>query len=277
MEKQSKGKRVFITGAGSGLGRAVALGWASRQWQVAVTDVDSERISETVSLVERAGGKALGLFCDVTRPEDLERAAAAVREAWGGVDVVVNNAGVSAYGDMETISVERWRWILDINLMGCIYGCKTFIPMLADQEGGGHIVNVASYLAFLSAPGSACYNLTKAAILSLSETLRIELAGKNIGVSVLLPSFFQTNLMDQFYCADKEKAIMIRTLFSRSSWSAERVAGHLIRAVEKNRFYVLPQWDARLLWRVKRWLPGLYLKIFSFLYRHNVIQKVLGV
>lgn len=276
MKKRLKGKRVFITGAGSGLGRALALGWASRQWQVVVTDVDEERISETVLLVERAGGTAMGLFCDVTRPEELERAAASVREAWGGVDVVVNNAGVSAYGDMETIPVERWRWILDINLMGAIYGCKIFIPMLAAQ-GGGHIVNVASYLAFLSAPGSACYNVTKAAILSLSETLRIELAGKKIGVSVLLPSFFQTNLMDQLYCGDKEKEAMIRTLFSRSSYTAEKVAGHLIRAVEKNRFYVLPQWDAKLLWRVKRWMPGLYLKTFSFLYRYNVIQKVLGV
>ena len=276
MNKRLAGKRVLITGAGSGLGRALALGWAGRGWRVAVSDIDPERIEQTVKMVDGAGGQALGITCDVTQPESLAAAALAVRDAWGGVDVVVNNAGVSAYGDMETIPLERWRWIMDINLMGCIYGCKTFIPMLA-QQGGGHIVNVASYLAFLSAPGSACYNLTKAAILSLSETLRIELSGKNIGVSVLMPSFFQTNLMEQLYCEDKEKETMIRTLFDRSSFPAEKVAERLIRAVEKNRFYVLPQWDAWLLWRVKRWLPGTYLKVFSFLYRRNVIQKVLGV
>ncbi len=276
MNKRLAEKRVLVTGAGSGLGRALALGWAGRQWRVAVSDIDPERVEGTVEMVKRAGGQALGITCDVTQPEHLEAAAATVRDAWGGVDVVVNNAGVSAYGDMETIPVERWRWIMDINLMGCIYGCKTFIPMLA-QQGGGHIANVASYLAFLSAPGSACYNLTKAAIVSLSETLRIELSGKNIGVSVLMPSFFQTNLMDQLYCQDKEKETMIRTLFDRSSFPAEKVAGQLIRAVEKNRFYVLPQWDARVLWRVKRWLPRIYLGTFSFLYRKNVIQKVLGV
>lgn len=276
MNKRLAGKRVLITGAGSGLGRAVALGWAGRGWRVAICDIDPERIEQTVKMVEEAGGRALGIECDVTGPENLEAAAVAVRDAWDGVDVVVNNAGVSAYGDMETIPVERWRWIMDINLMGCIYGCRTFIPVLAGQ-GGGHIVNVASYLAFMSAPGSACYNLTKAAIVSLSETLRIELAGKNIGVSVLMPSFFQTNLMDQLYCEDKTQETMIKTLFNRSSYPAEKVAGQLVRAVEKNRFYVLPQWDARLLWRVKRWLPRTYLGAFAFLYRRNVIQKVLGL
>ena len=192
------------------------------------------------------------------------------------VDAVINNAGVSAYGDMETIPIERWQWIVNINLMGVIYGCKAFIPILKAQ-GGGHIVNIASYLAFLSAPGSTCYNLTKAGILSLSETLKIELAGNNIGVSVVMPSFFKTNLMDQLYCTDSQKETMIRTLFSRTSFPAAKIAAHIINAMENNRFYVLPQWDARLLWRVKRWMPNLYLKLFAFAYRKEYINKILGV
>jgi len=276
VKKRLKGQRIFITGAGSGLGRAVAGRLGSRHWRVGVADIDPARVQETVSMVQAAGGQALAISCDVTRPEDLEAAAAEMQTAWGGVDVVMNNAGVAVYGDMETISLERWRWIVDINLMGVIHGCRAFIPVLASQ-GGGHIVNVGSYLAFLSAPGSACYNLTKAGILSLSETLRIELAEKNIGVSVLLPSFFQTHLMDQLYCDDPEKKAMVRTLFARSTWPADRVAERLIAAVEKNRFYVLPQWDAKLLWRVKRWLPDFYLKTFAFLYRRRVIQKMLGI
>lgn len=276
MKNRFPEKRAFITGAGSGLGRALCLELAKDHWKIGVADIDPDRMAETAALVGRQGGQSLGITCDVTRPEDLERAAAAVKSAWGGVDVVINNAGVSAYGDMETIPVERWQWIININLMGVIYGCRAFIPVLA-QQGRGHIINIASYLAFLSAPGSTCYNVTKAGILSLSETLRIELAGKHIGVSVVMPSFFKTNLMDQLYCNDSGKEKMIRTLFSRSSVPAAKIAGQIIRAMEKNRFYVLPQWDAQLLWRVKRWMPNLYLKLFAFAYRKEYINKILGV
>ena len=269
-------KRAIVTGAGSGLGRALCLELAGRGWRVGVADVDAGRITETAELVRRRGGQALEIGCDVTRPQDLDQAAVTVQNAWGGVDLVVNNAGVSAYGDMETIPMERWRWIIDINLMGVIHGCRSFIPVL-ERQGGGHIINIASYLAFLAAPGSACYNVTKAGILSLSETLRIELAGKNIGVSVVMPSFFQTNLMDQLFCTDSSKEKMIRTLFSRSTVPASKIAARVLAAMEKNRLYVLPQWDARLLWGIKRWMPGLYMKLFSFLYRKQIINRILGV
>ena len=269
-------KRVFVTGAGSGLGRALCLALADRGWKTGLADINEERLRETAELVRRRGGQALEVSCDVTRAQDLENAAAIVRGEWGGVDVVINNAGVSAYGDLETIPVERWTWILNINLLGVIHGCRAFIPVL-EKQGGGHIINIASYLAFLAAPGSTCYNVTKAGILSLSETLRIELAGKNIGVSVAMPSFFKTNLMDQLYCSDSGQEKMIRTLFSRSSFPAAKVAEHIIRSMEKNRFYILPQWDARLLWHIKRWMPGLYLKMFAFAYRKGYINRILGV
>ncbi len=269
-------KRAFVTGAGSGLGRALCLALAARSWQVGVADIDPDRVADTAALVRQQGGQPLEIVCDVTRPADLDKAAAAVRSAWNGVDLVINNAGVSAYGDMETIPIERWEWIIGINLMGVIHGCKAFIPILKAQ-GGGHIVNIASYLAFLAAPGSTCYNVTKAGILSLSETLKIELSGSGLGVSVVMPSFFKTNLMDQLYCNDEGKEKMIRTLFSRTEYPAKKVAAQIIAAVEKNRFYVLPQWDARLLWRIKRWLPNLYLKLFAFAYRKEYINRILGV
>lgn len=269
-------RRVFITGAGSGLGRALCLALAARGWKTALADINGDRLRETAALVRQQGGQSLEISCDVTRAQDLEKAAALVGGEWGGVDVVINNAGVSAYGDMETIPLDRWTWILNINLMGVIHGCKSFIPVL-EKQGGGHIVNIASYLAFLAAPGSSCYNVTKAGILSLSETLRIELAGKNIGVSVVMPSFFKTNLMDQLYCPDSVQEKMIRTLFFRSTIPAGRIAEDIIRAMERNRFYVLPQWDARLLWHIKRWMPGLYLKMFAFVYRKGYINRILGI
>ncbi|MEW6078877.1 MAG: SDR family oxidoreductase [Thermodesulfobacteriota bacterium] len=269
-------KRAFITGAGSGLGRALCLELARDGWRIGVADVNREGAGQTAELVRQQGGEPLVISCDVTRAEDLEHAAATVEKTWGGVDVVVNNAGVSAYGDMETIPVERWRWIMDINLMGVIHGCRAFIPVL-DRQGGGHIINVASYLAFLATPGSTCYNVTKAGILSLSETLRIELAARHIGVSVVMPSFFQTNLMDRLFCTDSGKEKMIRTLFSRSSVPASTIAAYVIAAMEKDRLYVLPQWDARLLWRIKRWMPGLYMKLFTFLYRKGYVNRILGV
>jgi NAD(P)-dependent dehydrogenase (short-subunit alcohol dehydrogenase family) len=161
-------KRAAITGAGSGLGRCMALELGADGWKVALADIDEERAEESATLVREAGGEALVVVCDVTQPEDLERLAEGVREAWGGLDLLVNNAGVAHGGVMERIPLEDWRWILDINLMGAVHGCRTFIPML--EEGGGHIINVASMAGMASAPEMSAYNASKAALVSLSET-----------------------------------------------------------------------------------------------------------
>ena len=266
------GKRVFITGAGSGLGRTLALSFASLGWKVCVAEIDPERTRQTTQEVNQAGGEALAMTCDVTRPENLDKAATTLLDQWGGVDIVINNAGVSGCGLMEEIDLERWEWILNINLKSVIYGCRSFIPMLKKQ-GSGHIVNVASYLGFVSSPESSCYNVTKAGVISLSETLRIELAKSNIGVSVVMPSFFKTNLMDQLYAADERQEKLVRALFEKANFSSEKVTQCILKGITANRFYILPQWDAKLIWMIKRLSPELFLRLFSFIYRKSLIEK----
>ncbi|MCP4711328.1 MAG: SDR family NAD(P)-dependent oxidoreductase, partial [Planctomycetes bacterium] len=124
-------KRAFITGAGSGLGRALCLEFATRGWRIAVAEIDPERSRETIDLIARAGGEPLEILCDVTQAQEVEMAAERIKKEWGGVDVVINNVGVSGGGYMEEIPLERWEWIMDLNIRSTIYGCRSFIPILA--------------------------------------------------------------------------------------------------------------------------------------------------
>lgn len=271
-----KAKRIFITGAGSGLGRALSLEFARNGWMVASSDINVLRVGETFDLIKHAGGTCIEIKCDVTKYDEIKKAASIIKSKWGGVDIIVNNAGVPMYGDMEDIPVERWKWIMDINMMGVIYGCKAFIPLMLEQ-GYGHIVNIASYLGFVPGPGTSGYNVTKAGVISLSETLRIELVKKKIGISVVTPSFFKSDLIDRIYITDEKYKKMANAVFGMTSFTSENIARYIYKGVMKNRFYIIPQWDARLMWRVKRLCPELYLKLMMSVHKRGLIEKYFGV
>jgi NAD(P)-dependent dehydrogenase (short-subunit alcohol dehydrogenase family) len=267
-------KRIFITGGGSGLGRSLALEFASRGWRVAVGDIHSTRAAKTSEMVCRAGGDPLDFHCDVTVPEDLESAANTLRKTWGGIDILVNNAGIAVVGEMDKIPLDKWEHILATNLKSVIYGCRTFVPHMAAQ-GGGHIVNVASNAGIASLPEMGPYNLTKAGVISLSETLRIELAARNIGVTVLAPTFFKTRLMESFYSPDDRQCRLANRFFDKSHCTANDVACRTWYAVRRNRFYVIPQFDGKLVWLAKRLAPELYFRILAFGYRRGWVDKLL--
>lgn len=275
MDKFS-GKRIFITGAGSGLGRALSLAYAKSGWKVGVAEIDPARARETCDLVRQAGGEPSEIICDVSRVENIENAAGKIEEMWGGVDIVINNAGISCGGFMEDIPLEKWEWVMGINLMSVVYGCRTFIPMLKKQESG-HIVNVASYFGFFPPAESAPYNMTKAGVISISETLRTELSPYGIGVSVVMPSFFKTRLMDQLYMTDAKQVNKVKTLFDKAKFTPEQVAQITINAIQKNRLHVLPQIDAKALWVMKRISPALFFRLSAFVYRHHIVERVLGL
>ncbi len=268
-------KRVVITGAGSGLGRAMSIEFAKLGWRVCISDINPERAEQTRTLVEKSGGTPLVIDCDVTRPEQLEALAGALEKQWGGVDVVINNAGVAAAGYMEKIALETWDWIIALNLKSVIYSCRSFIPML-EKQGGGHIVNVASNAGIASLPEMSCYNVTKAGVISLSETLRSELADRKIGVSVVAPSFFKTNLMDQFSSPDPRQRKMANAFFDRSRATSKDVAKDAIRAVRKNRLYVITQMDGKFAWICKRMTPRLYFRVLSWIYKMGLGDRYLG-
>lgn len=274
--KRFKKKRAFITGAGSGLGRALALEFASKGWKVGIGDIDRQRAEETRRLVEERGGAGLVVICDVTDEKAQQAAAEALRKEWGGVDVLINNAGVAAAGTIEKIPMDQWDWIINLNLKSVILGCKVFVPLM-EAGGGGHIVNVASSAGIASLPEMSCYNVTKAAVISLSETLFTELAPKKIGVTVVAPTFFKTNLMDQFRSTDERQRDMAQKFFSKSLATAEQVAAHVMKSIRKKRLYAIYQPDGKLVWFAKRLAPQLYYRTVGFFYSNTLVKKAASV
>ena len=182
--------RVVITGGSSGLGRAFARRFGALGASVLLADIDDTGAAETKSLVEAAGGRAWTTRCDVSKPEEVEALVQRAQEHLGGTDVVINNAGVAVAGAVGDVPLKDWAWIVDINLWGVVYGCHFFAPVFKRQRSG-HIINVASLAAIAQAPNMGPYNVTKAAVVALSETLAAELHGSGAGVTVLCRASFR--------------------------------------------------------------------------------------
>ena len=257
MKASVGGLRVFITGAGSGLGRAIALHYAALGARVACTDRDSATAAETLSHVEKEGGSGLAFALDVTNEDDFVAARQKLVNAWGGVDLVVNNAGVATAGDIEQAQLADWEWVININLLGVVRGCKVFAPLLRAQKSG-HIVNIASFAGIANPPGMGSYNASKAAVIALSETLRHELAEAAVGVSVVCPAFFPTNLMNSARVVQPGTIGLVHKWMKHSGVTAEGVAAQIARAVDQRQFMVLTHRDSRIQARLKRLMPELF-------------------
>lgn len=262
-------ERVLITGAGSGLGRALALRFAAAGYRVSVTDRDADSAQATLDAIAAAGGPAgWAARLDVTSDSEFADLATRLQDEWGGIDVLVNNAGVATAGTVVDSPIEQWRWVLDINLLGCVRGCRAVLPAMI-AAGRGHVVNVASFAGIANPPAMASYNAAKAAVISLSETLRFELAPHGIGVSVACPSFFKTNLLatsrrdaplDSADTAPQMTRIVER-LMDKAALTATDVAEAIFAAVRDRRFLVLPQADDRRRALLKRLSPELYFRV----------------
>lgn len=261
-----EGSRAVITGAGSGLGRALCLELARHRARVLISDRDATSARETAHLVEQAGGKALFEVCDVTQPEHVERLAETAFSQLGGVDLLVNNAGVACGGEVGQLPLAEWKRVLDVNLWGVIHGCHTFVPRLR-QQGSGHILNIASAAGLISMGYMAPYNVSKAAVVSLSETLYLELKAAGIGVTVACPTFFRTNIAASAQYTDPRLGKAGSRLVGQARHGPETVARELLRAVEQRARYALPIADGRWAWRLKRLSPD------AFLYATHLLQK----
>ncbi len=244
--------RAVVTGAGSGLGRAFCLELSRRGARVVGADLKEEGLKETAALM--TGAPMETFVCDVSKRDEVEVMERFAREKLGGVDLLINNAGVAVSGEMGTVSGDDWAWIVGVNLMGVAHGCEVFVPGMRKQNSG-HVINVASLAGIACAPTMAPYNATKAAVIAISETLVGELDNTGVGVSVLCPSFFPTNIAANARGTDAKMKGVVDRLMSQSKWSADDVARMTLDAAAAGQVYVLPHVEGRLLWWVKRGAP----------------------
>ena len=255
---------VVITGAASGLGRAFALAWAEKGFEVGILDIDVEGARETREMIEKAGGRGEVFRCDVSSLDEVEAAADHFFARWEAVGILVNNAGIGGGGAVGEIPIRDWEKVVGIDLWGVIYGCHAFIPRMKEQ-GGAHIVNVSSLAGLISAPRFASYNMSKAAVVALSQTLKTELASSGIGVTVVCPPVVKTDILentlgmvDEVVYDIASELELLRTAMSASRITPGDIAAMTVRAVEKNRLYVIPGIPLRLSWLNARLAPSLF-------------------
>jgi NAD(P)-dependent dehydrogenase (short-subunit alcohol dehydrogenase family) len=257
-DKRSRNAAAVITGAGSGIGAAFAVELAKRGGRVVCSDIDDNAAQATADAIGIDGGKALALRCDVSQANDVALLAKEAQDWFGGPPtLVINNAGVGAGGHpVGEVSLDDWNWVLGINLWGPIHGCHVFAPILREAGYGG-IINVASAAAFGAAPGMAAYNVSKAGVLSLSETLAAEMSGTGVNVTVLCPTFVKTNIVEAGRITDKSTQMAGR-LMRWTGFSPERVVRTCLDTLDRGGLYCMPQPDARIGWGIKRFTPTVY-------------------
>ncbi|HRK27301.1 MAG TPA: SDR family NAD(P)-dependent oxidoreductase [Chitinophagales bacterium] len=250
-------KRAFITGAASGLGRALCYELAKDRWTIGICDIDPNGLQQTADTIEQLGGKPIIFDLDVADAPDYELVAKEFLQKTGGIDLLVNNAGIAGYsGNMEDCPITDWQWIVNINLMGVVHGCHYFIPTMK-QQGFGYILNIASAAGFANAPNMSGYNVTKAGVISLSETLFNELKPFGIDVSVTMTTFFQTNIM-QHSKGHPDRIKRGHQLIKESNIKAKTMAQLMLKACGNKQFAQIYPFQSRFLFNLKRFTPGLF-------------------
>lgn len=249
-------RRAVVTGAGSGLGRAFCLELASRGGRIVLGDIDLKGAEETARMVRERGGEAVVARCDVRDYADVEQLADLAQRTYGGADLLINNAGVAVGGPIGELKAEDWKWCLDINVLGVAHGLEAFVPRFRKQ-GSGAILNVASAAGLISTANLGPYNASKAAVVAMSETLAAELRGSGIGVTVLCPTFFPTNIFKSARnTSESGMNKLVEKLMERSPLKADDVARIALEHVDRGELFCVPMADGRLLWRIKRLRPA---------------------
>ncbi len=242
------GRTAFITGGASGLGLAMARAMANKGAKIMLADRDEAGLATAKEALSNTNAVVETVVCDVTDPEAVKAAADATIQAFGKVHIVVNNAGVAIGGQPGEVPLEDWRWIVDVNLLGVVYGVEVFTPLIKSHGEGGHFINTASMAGHVSNPGMGPYNATKYAVVGYSEGMKVELAADNIGVSVLCPGWVKTNIHNTGF--DKPSGGMtIEEAQSDPSYQgmaavigaglpADLVGEWVVECVEANRLYI---------------------------------------
>jgi len=273
--KAFAGKVAVITGAGSGFGREFARTGAALGMKLALADVQADALAATVAELEGQGAQVFGETVDVSKAEDVERLAARTLDTFGGAHLLFNNAGVAVGGLAWESSVRDWEWVLGVNVWGVIHGMRVFTPIMLAQGGEAHIVNTASVAGLVNPQMMAAYNVSKHAVVSLSETLHhdLKLVGSSVGVSVLCPAFVPTgiNASDRNRPADLAndapptasqaalKAQLDKAVTS-GKITAPQVSAMTFDAIREERFYVITH---------EKMMPSIELRLQDVVQRRN--------
>lgn len=253
-------KRALITGAGSGLGLALARRYSRAGYVIAVADVNPARAEAAVRELLMIGPGHFALTVDVADWDSVAAMRDSVAARWPeGFDVLINNAGVATAGSVADASIADWQWVIGINLMGVVHGMKAFAPMFQRRQHG-QVLSTASFAGIAGAPGIASYGTTKAAVIALSEGLRAEMQPHSVQVSVLCPSFFKTNLLETARGPDDRFRQFVGKLMDQAKVSADDIADYTFKAMARGDFMIIPTAPERLRWRLKRWLPNVYFR-----------------
>ncbi|MFB1296668.1 SDR family oxidoreductase [Mycobacterium sp. pW049] len=257
------GKRCFLTGAASGIGRATALKLAAQGAELYLTDRDAEGLALTVADARALGGVvAEHRTLDISDYDAVVAFADDIHAAHPAMDLVMNIAGISAWGTVDTLTHRDWKSLIDINLMGPIHVIEAFIPPMMKARRGGHLVNVSSAAGIVALPWHAAYSASKYGLRGLSEVLRFDLARYRIGVSVVVPGAVRTPLVDTVHIAgvDREDPGVQKWIgrFSGHAVSPDFAAEKILQGVAKNRYLIYTSSDIRALYLFKRTMWGPY-------------------
>ncbi|PKN36428.1 MAG: hypothetical protein CVU62_14835 [Deltaproteobacteria bacterium HGW-Deltaproteobacteria-2] len=256
--KNLKNKVAAITGAGSGIGRMLALGLADESCHLAISDVNAAGLKETEKLIGK-GVKISTHIVDVSRQDQVIRFAKEAEERHGGIDIIINNAGVALGDFLETVPIEDFEWLMGINFWGVVYGTMAFLPYLRKRPEG-HIVNISSINGIVSNPNNGPYSASKYAVRGYTETLIQEMKGTNIGVSCVHPGGIKTNIAKNtkvnktYYSISSKQAAELydKEVFRTTAEQAARV---IINGIKRNQQRVMIGYDAKILDLFMRFFP----------------------
>ena len=264
-----RGKKALVSGAASGIGRAIALRLAQEGVDLFLVDVDEVGLTTVADEARAAGVEVIQRRCDVSQPNKVSSTVAAILDRWGGVDILVNNAGITYYGRTDEMSAEHWDRLMRINLLSHVQFTRELLPsLLARREA--HVLNVCSMFGLIAMPKLAAYCTSKYAMVGFSEALRAEYGREGLGVTALCPGFVATNLFASAPLAENSKGPKIPPKFFCTT--PERIARSAVKAIRRNRRLVVVEPIAKFLTTVKRFTPGL-IDFLLHLGRRNRIAK----
>jgi NAD(P)-dependent dehydrogenase (short-subunit alcohol dehydrogenase family) len=252
------GKKVLITGAGSGIGRATAFELAPHGTHLILCDLNADAVERAAALCQGLGATTETHIVDVSDWDDMQALSTKVHKKHGALDILVNNAGVGLGGDFLSTSIDDWQWVIGINLMGVVHGCKLFAPAMVARKSG-HIVNLASAAGYYAAPDMTAYAASKHAVMGLSEALRAEMAEHGIGVSAICPGVINTNIVAAGRMRGSTGAAQdkIAEIYRKRNYGPEHVARAIVGAIENNRAVTPVSPEAWAMYGAKRFTPGL--------------------